>query len=245
MDQSTIHQLNAHNHSFYTEHAESFSQTRTSAWQGWTELLPLLKHIFEQNHAKGADSPTTVLDLGCGNGRFLSFLLEHFSTYSCEYHGIDVSQTLLEKAQALALLPTFKRTLDQQDFVEQLLAEKTPSPEKHYDIVCLFGVLHHIPSNVLREQLLKWAVAQVKDGGVLIATFWQFGLDQEHQRADNDYLLSWQNQPNKRYAHHFDQAEIAEVLQKLSNTQVLAQFNADGKKQRNHYIVLKKNNDGV
>ncbi len=65
MDQKTVTKLNQLNQNFYQQIAESFDQTRQSAWRGWERLLPTLNQLSKSN----SDNSFSVLDLGCGNGR--------------------------------------------------------------------------------------------------------------------------------------------------------------------------------
>lgn len=67
----------------YSTHAEEFSKTRQLSWAGWEKTLDLYK-----------DKKINVLDLGCGNGRFLKFLLNHNIQIE-SYTGIDNSEVLL------------------------------------------------------------------------------------------------------------------------------------------------------
>ncbi len=62
MNLETINRLNAINHNFYATVADDFDQTRGTAWPGWQRILP---HV---------PLPLSVLDVGCGNGRFALFL---------------------------------------------------------------------------------------------------------------------------------------------------------------------------
>jgi hypothetical protein len=64
VNDTTARALNALNQSFYSESAEEFAATRSASWPGWRKLLPLLR---EKRNA-------AILDVGCGNARFASFL---------------------------------------------------------------------------------------------------------------------------------------------------------------------------
>ena len=64
MDAATIRNIIDLNNRFYKTVATDFSATRQMPWAGWDRLLPFLpKEAID------------ILDLGCGNGRFLSFLI--------------------------------------------------------------------------------------------------------------------------------------------------------------------------
>ena len=80
MDLTTAHELIELNNRFYTEHAASFSATRSAPWEGWNhaaELLTQLRWPRAHNGGASCHSPL-VLDLACGNLRFERFLLNAF-----------------------------------------------------------------------------------------------------------------------------------------------------------------------
>jgi tRNA (uracil-5-)-methyltransferase TRM9 len=175
-------QLNQLNRQFYTDSAESFSRTRTSQWEGWSRALPEISAVFAS--CRKAERLPQVLDLGCGNGRFLAFLQNEAGVSEFSYHGVDLSATLLQSAALVTTDPTIQRTFSQVDLVEMLLSAQSgsefraerlssvfsPTP----DLIVLFGVMHHIPSLELRKQLLSAAWRALAPGGALIITFWQF-----------------------------------------------------------------------
>ncbi|MFA5821413.1 MAG: methionine biosynthesis protein MetW, partial [Candidatus Gracilibacteria bacterium] len=66
--------------SFYTPIAPSFSRTRHSPWPEFDLLIPYLK------------TNSTLLDLGCGNGRLYKFLQKHKKV---RYLGMDNNKALL------------------------------------------------------------------------------------------------------------------------------------------------------
>ncbi|MGH9460977.1 MAG: methyltransferase domain-containing protein, partial [Vicinamibacteria bacterium] len=89
MDWSTILALNAINRDFYTQRAEEFAATRGGPWRGWRRLLEPLQ---------ACEEPLSVLDVGCGNGRFGMFLRENLQK-PFRYVGIEVSAAALESAR--------------------------------------------------------------------------------------------------------------------------------------------------
>src|SRR4051794_29952144 len=94
MDQAAVKRLNEINRRFYETVADDFDQTRRSAWPGWENLLPYLA------------PPLSVLDVGCGNGRFGLFLAQHFGV-DVRYWGMDNNQALLQRArESLRDLPS-------------------------------------------------------------------------------------------------------------------------------------------
>src|SRR5260221_11509270 len=88
MDDATVQRLNALNREFYAATADRFEELRRGSWPGWKPLIPLLKPGM------------SVLDVGCGNGRFGTFIARQIGA-SFRYHGVDSNPSFLESARAL------------------------------------------------------------------------------------------------------------------------------------------------
>jgi tRNA (uracil-5-)-methyltransferase TRM9 len=233
MDEHTIRRLNAINREFYATVADEFDASRGHAWKGWERLLPLLQ------------PPLSVLDVGCGNGRFGVFLMERLGQ-RIRYHGIDSNPALLEHArQSLTLVDT---QLEESDIVEQ------PPDTGSYDLVTLFGVLHHIPGAHQRQALLKTLAERVALGSLLVFTCWRFyeyprfreriaPMPPDLKVEQGDYLLDWRRGANAlRYCHYVDDAELAQLIS-ATNLSLLTQYRADGQTDDlNLYIILKSEN---
>lgn len=239
MDRATRSALGDLNRRFYDATAQAFAATRGAPWAGWERVLGALP----------AADPLRVLDLGCGNGRFARFVAER--GFALDYVGIDASEPLLAIArQACA-------DLERATFAEADLVEADPEavlPEGPFDAVVLFGLLHHVPGAAQRDALLRAALRRVAPGGLLAATFWQFGaqarfrdktipwsvapqVDPERLEP-GDLLLPWgQGEGPPRYCHFADADEVADVAQRLP-APCEAVFDADGKTDDlNRYVL--------
>ncbi|MEO8613051.1 MAG: class I SAM-dependent methyltransferase [Chloroflexota bacterium] len=237
MDAATIARLNHINREFYRITAQDFDQTRGESWPGWERLLPYL------------NTPLSVADVGCGNGRFGVFLQEHMvGTNGINYHGIDSSIALLEHARTtLDSLPGLKVSLEARDIVEN------PPDSGEYDLVVLFGVMHHIPGYSQRQTFIKKVADRVKPGGLLAFACWRF---YEYPRfrerilpwpedltvEAGDYLLDWRRGATAlRYCHYVDDAEHAALVAASRLDEILC-YRADGKMgDANRYSLLCKN----
>ncbi len=247
MQTTTIQKLNQLNKQFYLDVAEDFSQTRNSFWQGWKEIIP---HITTKKQL-------TVLDVGCGNGRFAHFLTQQFPNLTIKYTGFDNSAVLLKHAEVKLQAVELKPQLTELDLIEHLLSKQNLLDKQSFDLVVAFGVFHHIPSFDLRNKLFQQLSTLVAQNGILCISFWQF-LNSVKLREriidpktivldatefeENDYILDWRagERPAYRYCHYTNNEEEVALL-KQTTLKVTDEFFADGATNNlNHYLVLKK-----
>lgn len=239
MNRKTIKSLKALNQQFYQKWAKQFSQTRQSPWSGWNQVL---------EHANNLPEKINVLDLGCGNGRFGEFLISRGRWG--QYTGIDSSVALLAEA---------KKKLAEAS-IKVIEADLTDSNRLRimtgmFDLVVMFGVLHHLPSYQGRLQLIKAAWDKVGPGGYLVISWWQFDQDEKEIKKivaktkpefeailgkaievePGDYILSFGGLKKWRYCHALQATESQKLLAELS-IKLDFDFWADGKSgQLNYY----------
>jgi SAM-dependent methyltransferase len=235
--QKTLQQIN---HTFYSQQAKAFDQSRQQPWAGWYPLLNLLPK----------DSPLSVLDLGCGNGRFGKFL--HDQGYALTYTGVDSSVELLTQAKTV-LSPKIETQLIKADASQWLVTQAKPVPS--FDLVVAFGLLHHLPGSTNRLNFLSQALKVTESW--LAVSLWQFALFprfkhliipweefnrkwsnpiQPDQLEPNDFLLSFAGEKIPRYCHSFSNVEIQEIDTVLPYKSTLT-YQADGKEYYNRYLV--------
>jgi SAM-dependent methyltransferase len=172
--------LCAINRDFYDRVAAEFSATRDHPWPGWTPVL-----------AELAPGPLSVLDVGCGNGRFAAFLAEarQAPLSSLEYLGLDASEPLLAQARARSLGAGVR--FERRDLLRDLPDGDSAAslPAGPYDLISVFGFLHHVPAFEARCVLLQELGARLAARGLLAVTVWCFGESERlHGRS-----LSWQS----------------------------------------------------
>ncbi len=245
MNTETRNRLRAINRRFYAARATAFSASRDHAWPGWTRVWA----------RRAGASATSVLDVGCGNGRFAAFLAVHAEPYT--YLGIDASEALLERARAQpgAAAHAFQYC--------DVLADPERSvdwPQARYDVVVAFGLLHHVPSRVARAALVARMADRVAPGGLLALTAWRFadGARFESHRVPwaaynegaaepidtseleaGDCLLRFGAEPGPpRYCHAIDDAETAGWSEAARLT-LVDDFRSDGRSgDLNRYVVF-------
>lgn len=215
------------NRDFYTRFGDSFSATRRRIQPGVRRVLGLLK---------GDES---ILDLGCGNGELARELAKRGHRGS--YLGVDFSLPLLRDAEAQP--DVLSARFMEVDLTQLSAISDQLSVVGGWSVVVAFAVLHHIPSQELRLNILRVVNQLLKKDGLFIHSNWQF-LNSEKLKAriqpwervrlsgsdvdDADYLLDWRSGgEGLRYVHHFDKNELEE-LARASNFQVIDTFYSDG-----------------
>lgn len=129
----------------------------------------------------GSQSLTrSILDIACGNLRFEAFLANTYPRIDWSFFAVDNCEPLVASSQESIVK---KVHFTCEDIVSNLI-EGLPAAEPAnipalaaatpFDLVVSFGFMHHIPSFDLRLQFLLEALNQVKPGGYLAVSFWQF-----------------------------------------------------------------------
>jgi SAM-dependent methyltransferase len=216
------------NKKFYTDFGESFSATRGRIQPGVRWVLDSL------------DGDETILDLGCGNGELARTLAR--DGHRGAYLGLDFSLPLLAEAESVP--EGYPAEFREADLTQLPVISDQLSVSDHWSLITAFAVLHHIPSQSLRLNILKTIHTLLAPGGRFILSNWQFlnsprlrlrvrewseiGLS-ESDVDENDYLLDWRSGgTGLRYVHHFSEDELAE-LAKSSGFKIVDTFYSDGK----------------
>jgi SAM-dependent methyltransferase len=256
MDSATVSALVALNRRFYERCAAEFDATRKRPWPGWKRVLERLPG--------GGSRRLSVLDLGCGNGRFASFLAEAW-TGPVDYLGLDGSEALLaaagEPSRGLA-----GSRLRAFEILTESLDEALGG--RRFDLAAVFGVLHHVPGEANRRALVRDLGARLSPSGVLAVSVWQLHRDPGFARKTvpwkrynrhrqrlaapalhlgeleaGDYLLSWKGRDDPpRYCHFPETAEVEGWIA-ASGLRLLDRYEADGPTGAdNLYLLLERGN---
>lgn len=122
------------------------------------------------------DRVERVLDIGCGNGLFLTTL----STYARIDNGwgIDVNGGALRSAAQVAASNALPLRFSRVGSIDEW-------PDEQFDVVSMVDVMHHVPHE-LRRRFIHQAVARVKPGGAFLykdmcsGPWWRVGWNACH-----------------------------------------------------------------
>jgi SAM-dependent methyltransferase len=115
----------------YTKCFEQFGETSKGVdWPNMKDLQKRFKVMFELTNYQTPTGEIKLLDLGCGFGLFLDYLKENLAQKKISYHGIDLSEPMIEAA--------LKRCPDEKFFIRDIIKE--PLAEDSYDYIIMNGL---------------------------------------------------------------------------------------------------------
>ncbi len=232
MKREVVARLIALNREFYGEFADSFAQSRGSPQPGFSRLLKSLPQPCE-----------TVVDIGCGNGRFGLFLQRHLRQIN--YTGVDFTGPFLDIAAAALSGRYLERDISRGGYLQG---------QQTFDLCVCLATLQHIPHRDNRLAVVQEMAAHLARNGRIFLSNWQFAHSSRQRRKildwrlaglaaadvqENDYLLSWQRGGSgMRYVHLLERDEV-HWLARNASLVVVDEFHSDGKEgDLNLYTVL-------
>ncbi|AFZ80766.1 methyltransferase domain-containing protein [Theileria equi strain WA] len=197
---------NEHVHDVYEEIAPHFSHTRYNPW-------PSVLRCIDKCPSFGV-----VLDVGCGNGKYLSYRND------LVFVGSDRCKSLLEialqKGSDLCICDCIK----------------LPFNDQVADLAISIAVIHHVASREGRVRAISEMLRCTKPGGTILVYVW--AMEQERDTIgyrsfeSNDVLVPWHLQSRyckertsapdtlvnyKRYYHVFSKDEVLELCKEFSD----------------------------
>lgn len=188
--------------------AEEFSASRTIVW-------PEMK-LFAAD-LKPADQ---VLEIGCGNGKNMSFFLE----CQAEATGLDISSKLIGIAR--------------QQFPNNIFVQadmrRLPFATGQFDAVFAIASLHHLRTVSARRQAVSEALRVTKAGGLFCGTVWNLHQDRFAELRDqaarrtvyrpwrsmHDLWVPWGSGQIPRFYHAFTPEELEALLSAAGFTEI-------------------------
>jgi SAM-dependent methyltransferase len=217
--------------------ADNFSITRTRP-------LEQLGFLFDR-YLKIGDK---ILDLGCGNGRYVPKFLDK----GARYIGQDFSRELVEIAKI--------KYPNEQFIVGD--ATDLPYPAGDFDKIFCLAVLHHLPSRKVRQKFFSEAIRVLKKDGIIVATAWdlrpvkilasrnwrrmvvflksQILVAAGRSQFDfGDFFIPWR-QSCQRYVHGFSLNELKDLAVGAGLKIIEAGITGRVSREGNLYIVAQK-----
>lgn len=157
----------------YLPHLAGGHARRTRSLRWGREYLCYLLYLADRVRAL---APSSLLDVGCGDGRFLSLLVEHVA----ECHGVDLSASAIRFARAFVPGAHFaERAADGLD--------------RTFDVVTAIEVLEHVPDDGVAP-FLRTLAARCRPGGAVLLSVptTNVPLNKKHYRHYDEVLLRQQ-----------------------------------------------------
>jgi ubiquinone/menaquinone biosynthesis C-methylase UbiE len=158
----------------------------------------------------------TLLDVGCGNGTFLSMVLNKFDVEVC---GIDISPGMVEKSKEL---------LDGRADLKVGDSEHLPWNDRSFAVITCIASFHHYPGPELVLQEMKRVL---RPGGILMIA--DPFTSNELLRFFANILMKFSKSGDVRI---YSQKEMRELLEKCGFT--LIKRKIEGKKLKKYFIVV-------
>lgn len=188
----------------YNAIADDFNRTRYAYWENVHKFILSL----EPN--------TTFLDLGCGNGKYLSIRQD------LDLYAIDNCENLIKIVNNK--YPTVNTCISDVTCIAY--------ENNFFDTVISIAVIHHLSTKTRRLEMINEIIRVLKVGGKALITGWatvhthRNTLHKATKISDlNDYLIPWEDKKNKtisqRYYHLFELGELEKLINNFSNVKIL------------------------
>lgn len=137
----------------------TFAKTQLDSHSSMNITLERLERClgFALTNLKGK----TVLEVGCGAGRFTELLVKSGALV----HSIDLSHAVEANSQNIGEQPNYR--------IAQAGAYEIPFPDDAFDVVICLGVVQHTPSS---EKTIAALWKKVKQGGILVIDHYRWRL---------------------------------------------------------------------
>ena len=183
----------------YDAFASTFSESRKNL--RWGEI----EYFMEYIERRFPERKISILDVGCGNGRFLETLETSGLLYS--YLGIDESAWMVHEAKKLHLNQTFK-------VLDMIHIDELSSQEK-CDVIVFIASFHHLQTEQERIEVLQKTKRLLAPDGIIMMTNWNLLGEELFVKYEKSY--KWKGDfeikigSHIRYYHGFTTEEL-EIL---------------------------------
>lgn len=133
--------------------ANDFSKTRAYVWK-------CVRNFIDNIHL---DAFTTVIEVGCGNGKNLDYLSKHGFTKDA-IHSLDSCQIFINMVKSKG----YNCSLELAQNIDKLY------PSNYFDYLLCIAVIHHLPTEEERIDTITKCITLLKKGGHALFTTWAF-----------------------------------------------------------------------
>ncbi|KAK9333319.1 S-adenosyl-L-methionine-dependent methyltransferase [Lipomyces starkeyi] len=214
-----------HVHAIYDEIAPHFSQTRYKPW-------PIVQRYLE-SRPRGS----VGLDIGCGNGKYLSVNPEIYIL------GSDRSSKLIE-------LACTGKEVGKKRFVDVGIADGIEAPfrKSRFDFAISIAVVHHFATPERRLDAVKSILRALRQGGTALVYVW--ALEQKNSRRGwdeghaQDVMVPWVTEKDgtrtvvERYYHLYRKGEIEADVEAAGGKVVEGGYERD-----NWWVIIERCKD--
>ncbi|KAK9240343.1 S-adenosyl-L-methionine-dependent methyltransferase [Lipomyces kononenkoae] len=211
-----------HVHAIYDQIAPHFSQTRYKPW-------PVVQRYLE-SRPRGSIG----LDIGCGNGKYLSVNPEIY------IFGSDRSSKLVE-------LACTGKAVGKKRFADVGVADGIDAPfrDSRFDFAISIAVVHHFATRERRREAVKRILRALRPGGTALVYVW--ALEQRNSRRGwdeghgQDVMVPWVTEKEgmrtvvERYYHLYRQGEIEADVEDAGGKVV-----ENGYEQDNWWVIIER-----
>lgn len=205
------------------------------------EIYAAVADLLRQRAPLG---PYRILDLGCGNARFLAACLQ--AAPPSAYLGVDLSAAALEEAASwLASIPN--TTLLQADLLEALEQESPKAPPHH--IIFSGFAIHHLTTEA-KQRFFHAAATHLTNDGIFILVDIVRGPGQTRAEYLQSYITFMQTrwtdlspaqfQEAQTHIESFDYPETLEDLTTMARTAGFQTIQPISQHGHHHILVFSK-----
>jgi len=175
---------------FYNKEWKRFDVSRVRIW------------MEVQKFAAKLQKDSTLLDVGCGNGKNIKYMLDNGIRAS----GMDFSEKLVQVC--------LKKGLDAK--YGDVLA--IPYPDDQFDNIISIAVIHHLQKETDRIRAINEMIRVCKPGGKILISVWS--VEQTGNEIQNRTFVYGDNQvkwvDTTRYYFVYDEPHIKEFIKHFS-----------------------------
>lgn len=177
----------------YDAFATTFSNSRKNLH--WPELEYIIEDIKNNSYK-------SILDIGCGNGRFLEEW-EKLGYIPDTYLGVDNSEGMIQEA----------RKLHPESLFEVIWMQDIANIEESFEVILFLASFHHLESEIERIQVLLDIRKLLSPTGRIYMTNWnlreQTRYEKSH-RGNGDFDIKIGKY--SRYYHGFTMTELEQLF---------------------------------